>query len=380
MVFDYETLKLIWWLFVAVLLIGFALMDGFDLGVGTLLPIIARRDEERRILINSIGPTWEGNQVWLITAGGALFAAWPLVYAAAFSGLYAALIVVLFALILRPVGFDFRSKVEDTRWRTLWDSCLFLGGFVPALIFGVAFGNLLLGVPFSFDGDLRSVYTGGFFELLNPFALLAGVVSVSMLVMHGATFIQLRTEGVLSERARRTTFISGIVFMVTFALAGLWIAFGIEGYRIVSMPDANSSFMPIRKEVVTDTGGWLHNYGVYPLLWLVPLAAFAGTLLALLFSKLQQALLAFLSSSLTVTATLLTTGISMFPFVMPSKTVPNHSLTLWDAVSSHLTLSIMFWAVVIFLPIIIVYTSWVYSVMRGKVTEAHIRENTHSAY
>lgn len=176
--FDYETLKLIWWLFVGALLIGFALTGGFDLGIGSLLPFLGKNDEQRRVIINSIGPTWDGNQVWLVTAGGALFAAWPMVYAAAFSGFYVALILVLFTLILRPVGFDFRGKLAGAHWRSIWDWGLFLGGAVPALVFGVAFGNLLLGVPFHYDDDLRSYYTGSFFGLLNPFALLTGIVSL----------------------------------------------------------------------------------------------------------------------------------------------------------------------------------------------------------
>ena len=201
--FDYATLKLIWWLFVGVLLIGFAILDGFDLGVCILLPFVGRSDVERRVMLNAIGPTWEGNQVWLISAGAGLFAAWPLVYATAFSGLYVALILTLFALFFRPVGIEYRGKREDARWRSAWDWGLFVGGAVPALIFGVAFGNLLQGVPFHFDADQRVFYTGSFFGLLNPFALLAGVVSLGMLTMHGAIFLQLRTDGAVQARARQ---------------------------------------------------------------------------------------------------------------------------------------------------------------------------------
>src|SRR5437764_1888445 len=185
---DYETLKLLWWVFIGVLLVGFAVMDGFDLGVGALLPFVGRSDEERRVILNAVGPTWEGNQTWLITAGGATFAAWPLLYAAAFSGFYCALLLTLFALFFRPVGFDYRSKVDDPRWRSAWDWGLFVGGTVPAVVFGVAFGNLLQGVPFQFDPTtMRATYSGSFWELLNPFGLLAGAVSLAMLVMHGAT-------------------------------------------------------------------------------------------------------------------------------------------------------------------------------------------------
>src|SRR6516165_4472103 len=246
---DYETLKVIWWLFIGVLLIGFAVTDGFDLGIGTLLPFLGRNDEERRVMLNSVGPTWEGNQVWFITAGGATFAAWPLVYATGFSGFYVALIIVLFALILRPVGFDYRSKIADPRWRNAWDWGIFINGLVPSLVFGVAFGNLLLGVPYHFDGDQRSIYTGSFFALLNPFALLAGIVSVTMLTMHGGLYLQLRTEGVVRDRAIVAARLSGIVLLAAFVAAGLWVATGIDGYQIASMPPADSSFLPSAKTV-----------------------------------------------------------------------------------------------------------------------------------
>ena len=167
---DYATLKFIWWLLVGVLLVGFAIMDGHDMGVGTLLPFVGKDDVERRVVINTVGPHWDGNQVWFITGGGAIFAAWPLVYATAFSGFYWAMLIVLWALFFRPVGFDYRSKINNATWRKTWDWGLFVGGAVPPLIFGVAFGNLLLGVPFQFDDHLVSTYTGSFWALLNPFA------------------------------------------------------------------------------------------------------------------------------------------------------------------------------------------------------------------
>ena len=200
--FDYETLKVIWWLLLGVLLIGFAIMDGFDLGVGMLLPFIARTDTERRVVINTVGPVWEGNQVWLILGGGAIFAAWPALYAASFSGFYLAMLLVLAALILRPVGFKFRSKMPGVAGGSNWDWALFVGGAVPALVFGVAMGNLLKGVPFSFDSELRATYAFGLFDLLNPFALLCGLVSVAMLVTHGAVYLAIKTDGEVAQRAR----------------------------------------------------------------------------------------------------------------------------------------------------------------------------------
>jgi len=376
-VFDYATLKLIWWVFMGVLLVGFAVLDGFDLGVGALLRFIGRSDEERRVMLNAIGPTWEGNQVWFVTAGGATFAAWPLVYATAFSGFYVALMLTLFALFFRPVGIEYRGKVKDPRWRNAWDWGLTIGGAVPALIFGVAFGNLLLGVPFHFDLDQRVFYTGSFFGLLNPFALLAGVVSLSVLMMHGAIFLQLRTDGAVQERTRRAALWCGIVFLAAFAAAGIWIATGIDAFRIVTMPPPDSAFMPLAKTVERVSGGWLANYTQYPWMLSAPVLAFGGTLLALVASRARHAAFAFVLSCLGVAGVVLTAGFALFPFIMPSSSDPKSSLTVYDAVSTHRTLQIMFWVVILFLPVVIAYTSWAYRVMRGTVTERAVREGGH---
>ncbi|MBI3480932.1 MAG: cytochrome d ubiquinol oxidase subunit II [Nitrosomonadales bacterium] len=380
MIFDYETLKLIWWLFVGVLLVGFAISDGFDLGIRTLLPFLGKNDDERRVIINSIGATWDGNQVWFITAGGAIFAAWPIVYATAFSGFYIALILTLFALFFRPVGFDYRSKLADPRWRSAWDWGLFAGGFVPALIFGVAFGNLLQGVPFSFDGDMRVTYSGSFWQLLNPFGLLAGVVSLSMLLMHGSIYLQVRTEGVIAERARRATKIAGAVFILAFILAGVWIMNGIDGYRIITMLPANVASTPLDKTVEKAAGAWMSNYHNHSLLWMAPLLGIVGALLAIILSGAMKPISAFIASSMMLAGVIFTAGIALFPFIMPSSSDPRSSLTVWDVVSSHLTLQIMFWVVLIFLPIVLAYTSWVYSVLRGKITVDMVRANDHNVY
>jgi len=380
MIFDYDTLKVIWWLFVGVLLIGFAVTDGFDMGVGTLLPFLGKSDEERRVIINSVGATWEGNQVWFITAGGATFAAWPLVYATAFSGFYWALLLVLYALFFRPVGFDYRSKVDDPRWRNAWDWGLFVGGAVPALVFGVAFGNLLLGVPFHFDNDMRVFYTGSFLALLNPFGLLAGVVSLAMLVMHGAIYLQLRSEGEIAARARKAVRIAAIVLVAAFALAGIWIATGIDGYRIVSMPSADIAFTPLAKAVAKAPGAWIANYAAYPWMIVAPVIGFGGAVLAVLFSSGNRPAAGFVASALSVTGVVLTAGFSLFPFIMPSSSDPRSSLTVWDAVSSHRTLQVMFWVVVVFLPIVLAYTAWVYRVLRGKITVESIRKDRYTAY
>jgi cytochrome d ubiquinol oxidase subunit II len=378
--FDYATLKLIWWLLIGVLLVGFVILDGFDLGVSALLPFVGRGDVERRVMLNAIGPTWEGNQVWLITAGAGTFAAWPLVYATAFSSLYAALILTLFALFFRPVGIEYRGKLEDARWRGAWDWGLCIGGAIPALIFGVAFGNLLLGIPFHFDADQRVFYTGSFFGLLSPFALLAGVVSLGMLTMHGAIFLQLRTDGAVQARAQRAALVCGGVFLIAFLGAGIWIATGIDAYRIVTMPLADSAFVPQAKTVARLHGGWLGNYTHYPWMVLAPALAFGASLLALVASRARRAGTAFVLSCIGVASVVLTAGLALFPFILPSSSDPGSSLTLYDAVSSYRTLQIMFWVVIVFMPLVLAYTGWVYRVMRGTVTEDKVREGGKSMY
>lgn len=380
MIIDYETLKLIWWVLVGVLLIGFAITDGMDLGVGNVLPFIANTDEERRVVINTVGPHWDGNQVWLVTAGGAIFAAWPIVYATVFSGFYFAMMLVLFALFFRPVGFDYRSKIEDPRWRNTWDWGLFVGGFVPSLIFGVAFGNLLRGVPFEFNELLQSTYTGSFFGLLNPFAVLAGLVSVAMLTLHGSIWLQLRTEPLIANRAKRFVQWSGLATVVTFIAAGIWVAFGIKGYTIIDQPPLDALPNPLNKTVEQTSGAWLQIYKDLPLTMIFPLLGIVSAMLTVLLSKANRPGWGFVTSSLTMTGIILTAGVSMFPFIMPSSSNPAMSLTVWDAPSSHLTLTVMFWSVVIFLPIVLAYTVWCYARMWRKVSIEEIRAQNHQAY
>lgn len=380
MIFDYETLRIIWWVLIGALLVGFALTDGFDMGVGALLPVLGRTNDERRIMINSVGPHWEGNQVWFVLAGGAVFAAWPLVYAAAFSGFYIALLLVLFSLFFRPVGFEYRAKIDHPRWRATWDWGLFAGSAVPALVFGVAFGNLLLGLPFYLDNTMRPHYTGSFFGLLTPFALLSGVLSLAMLAMHGASYLQLRTEDEFRSRAGLAARIAAIVVIVAFGLAGIWIATGIDGYRIVGSVVYDAASNPLLKTVAREPGAWLANYHAYPALWIAPALGFLGALGVITFSRMGRAVAGFMSSAVAVVGVILTAGFALFPFIMPSVTQPNSSLTAWDATSSPHVLTLMFFATIVFLPIILAYTIWAYRVMRGPVTLERVRKETQTLY
>ena len=377
---DYEFLRFIWWLLVGVLLIGFAITDGFDMGVGALLKVVGKDDMDRRVMINAVAPHWDGNQVWLITAGGALFAAWPPVYATAFSGFYLAMMLTLAALFMRPIGFDYRSKLENPAWRSNWDWALTFGSAVPPIIFGVAFGNLLQGVPFHFDELLRIKYTGSFFALLNPFALLVGVLSLLMFVSQGAAYLQMKTEGDILKRSQTVGFIAGLGAAVLFVLAGVWLNAGIDGYVVTSALDGNAINNAVSKTVEVRSGAWLQNFADYPLLWVAPVLGVGAFALSGLLSKAGRGALAFLMTSLGQAGVILTCGIAMFPFVMPSSSMPNHSLTMWDATSSELTLKIMFFVACVFVPIVLGYTIWSYIKMFGRINAQHISNNTHSLY
>ena len=374
--FDYETLRLIWWLLLGVLLIGFALTDGFDLGVAAVLPFVAKTDEERRLVINSIGATWEGNQVWFILGGGAIFAAWPFVYAISFSGFYLAMFLVLMALILRPVGFKYRSKKADPKWRARWDWALFVGGFVPALVFGVAVGNVLKGVPFHLDSDLRAFWDGSLLDLFTPFTLLSGLLSVAMLVLHGAGWLSLKIEhGPVLARARTIGLGAGLLSILLFAGGGLFVAMGDMGVTIADGVDPNGPSNPLLHGAVAAPGAWLANYGKHPWMLIAPLLGFVGPVLAMLGINRRWDVGVFLGSTLGVVGIISTVGLSMFPVILPSTVDAASSLTVWNASSSHLTLWIMLLATLIFLPLVLLYTAWVYKVLFGRVTTDEVRSS-----
>ena len=376
---DYEFLRFIWWILVIVLLIGFSVTDGFDMGVTALLPIVGKKEVERRIMINTIAPHWDGNQVWLLTAGGAVFAAWPIVYAVSFSGFYIALVLVLAALFFRPIGFEYRAKIDSPTWRTVWDWGLFAGGFVPALVFGVAFGNLLQGVPFEFNEIAQVTYTGSFFALLNPFALLCGVISLAMLVTHGANWLQMKTTAELRDRARAITQIGALVTLIAFVLAGVWLYFK-DGYVVTSAIDHLAPSSPMGKEVKVEIGAWFKNFNEMPILWLFPALVVVGALLNIAASKANRCGFAFFFSALTMAGVIITAAVSMFPFVMPSSSHPEQSLLMWDATSSELTLTLMLGLALVFVTISLAYTIWSYMKMFGRLDESFVSNNKNSLY
>ena len=376
---DYEFLRFAWWILVCVLLIGFAVTDGFDMGVLNLLPFTGKKEVEKRIMINTIAPHWDGNQVWLLTAGGAMFAAWPTVYATSFSGFFIAMILVLAALFFRPVGFEYRAKIDSPTWRKAWDFGLFIGGFVPSLVFGVAFGNLLQGVPFEFNELQQPQYTGTFFELLNPFALLCGVISFTMLTTHGANWLQMKTTAELRERARTISQVGAFATLIMFVFAGVWLFFK-DGFVVTSVIDHNAPSNPIGKEVAVQAGAWFNNYKEMPILWLFPVLAVGSALLNIVFSKANRCGFAFLFSALTMAGVILTATIAMFPFVLPSISNPGMSLLMWDATSSKLTLNLMFFLALFFVVILLSYTIWAYYKMFGRIDSSFIEENKNSLY
>lgn len=377
--FDYETLRFIWWLFTGVVIIAFILTSGFDFGICALLPFLGKNDLERRAIINTVGGTWEGNQVWLVLLGGVLFAVWPLVYATLFSGLYIAMLLVLFALFFRPAGFDYRSKLENPVWRNAWDWGLFVGGAIPPILLGVLVGNLVRGLPFHFDADLRPYYDGGFLDLLNPFALACGVMGLLITLFHGAIYLKWRTEGDLYNRSLAVIRVLGPVVLGGLALVVLWVGVGMDLPQITAMPGTGAPSNPLHKTVVMDSG-WMGQFLRHPWILIAPVLGFGGLFLAWRSALEFNSMGAFLFSSLGIAGVVLSLGFGLFPFLLISTSNPSHSLTIWDASSSQFTLALAFWITLVFLPIVLAYTRWVYKVLWGSVTPETVLKNQHSLY
>ena len=373
----YLALKVLWWLLLGVLLSGLAIMVGMDMGVGTLLRFVGRSDTERRVCLNAIGPHWDGNQVWFILGGGAIFAAFPLIYATAFSGLYIVMLLLLWTMIVRPLGFEYRSKIGSARWRDIWDWALLVSGAVPMIVYGAGMGNMLLGVPFHFSWDLRSYYTGSFLARLNPFAVMCGLLSLALSVHMGAAMLMGRAGGAIAERSRKASSGALLLGLLLFSIGGVWVA-AMHGYVLDQGPAPAAAQTPLQQGVSVHAGAWLDNYRAHPALWLVPVLGYAGMLLALLAVRARKSVLAWWSGALAWIGVIGTAGVALFPFMMPSSTDPSQSLTVWNSVSSQTTLLWMTGFTVVFVPLILWYTSWAFWVMRGVVDVKEVESSDHA--
>jgi cytochrome bd ubiquinol oxidase subunit II len=374
----YLFFKVLWWLLLGVLLMGLAIMVGMDMGVGAMLRYVGRTDTERRVALNTIAPHWDGNQVWFILGGGAIFAAFPLIYATAFSGLYIVMLLLLWTMIVRPLGFEYRSKLPTAAWRNVWDWTLVASGAVPMIVYGAGMGNMFLGVPFHFGWDLTSFYTGSFLSLLNPFAVMCGVLSLTLAIYMGGAMLMGRTEnGALRERAKGAATVCGIVAIVLFTIGGIWVS-QMQGYRIAHAPLPGVAQTPLQQTVVLADGAWFDNYRAYPVLWLVPVLGYVGMVLGLLAIRAGRTSLAWWLGALAWIGVIGTAGVSLFPFLMPSSSDPSQSLTVWNAISSRNTLMWMTGWTVVFMPVVISYTSWAFYVMRGKVSAAQVESDPHA--
>ncbi len=373
----YLFLKVLWWLVLGVLLCGLAIMVGMDMGVGTLLRFVGRSDIERRACLNAVGPHWDGNQVWFILGGGAIFAAFPLLYATAFSGLYIVMLLLLWTMIVRPLGFEYRSKLTSARWRNVWDWALLVSGAVPMIIYGAGVGNMFLGVPFHFDWDMRSYYTGSFITLLNPFAVLCGLLSLSLSVYMGGVMLMGRAGGEVVGRARRAASWAAPAAVLLFSAGGVGVAM-MHGYVLERAPDAGVAQNPLQQTVSLLQGHWLANFDAHPALWVLPALGYLGMLLGWALVRAGRTTLAWWSGALAWIGVIGTAGVALFPFLMPSSTNPSQSLTVWNCVSSQTDLMWSTGFAAVFVPLILWYTSWAFWVMRGTVDRNEIESSDHA--
>lgn len=376
---DYYTLlQLVWAAVLCVLFIGLGLMVGMDMGVGTLLRFVGRNDGERRTALNIVGPHWDGNQVWFILGGGAIFAAFPTLYATSFSVFYVVMILLLFSMILRPVAFEYRSKADSRYWRASWDWVFLVSGALPMFIYGAAFGNVMEGVGYHFG------WTGQYYQdesflsyLVNPFAILCGLMSVALSVCQGAAMLMIRAEEPIYGRARRYGVMGGLSAAALFIAGGLFVSH-MKGYVLVST-DSGMSVNPLHgQHVSVVNGGWMQNFQQHPVLWLLPLLGLGSMIVAVLALWKDRPAIGWWFGLGSWTGTIGTVGAAMFPFMMPSSTAPDQSLTVWNSTASAYGLTCMAVIALIFMPIILSYTSWCYYVMRGKVRTENIIHDTHS--
>ncbi len=375
----YILLKLIWAVLLGVLLTGLAVMVGMDMGVGTLLRFVGRNDAERRAALNAIGPHWDGNQVWFILGGGAIFAAFPTLYATSFSTFYVVMILLLFSMILRPVAFEYRSKVDARRWRDAWDWGFLISGALPMIVFGAAIGNILEGVAFHFSWDGQYYQDQSFiWYLLNPFAVLCGLMSLALSLYQGGTMLMMRTEMPIAARARSVAMAGGLLAALLFAIGGVWISY-LPGFLFAQAVDPAMPATPLGgPQVIMAVGAWLTNFHIFPMLWIVPGLGFFGMIAGSLALAARRPALGWWLGALAWAGTIFTVGCAMFPFLMPSVTAPSQSLTVWNASGSAYNLTWMLAFSLVFVPVVIIYTGWAFRIMRGRVKTAGMANDDHS--
>ncbi|MCX7125243.1 MAG: cytochrome d ubiquinol oxidase subunit II [Gammaproteobacteria bacterium] len=380
--FEYEFLKIIWWVIIGAVLMVYASTAGFDAGVTMYLPFL-RSEKDRRVVLNTSAPTWDGNLTWIVFAGGGLFVVWPVVYSTSFSGMYAALLLILFSLFLRAPGYEYRNKVDSDAWRKTWNWGLFISGMVPVFVFGVALGNCFLGFPFYFDPHtFRDFYTGNFFQLLSPYAVLSGIVAVLMVLMHGSVYLQRRTEAHLRKLALKVHFVSGILLLLGFTASGLLLMYHVIGYKLISSA-ANPTLNPLNNVVTSGIGYWIQTYDQYPWKYLGPVVAYAGIIESLWAAYYGWHTTAFWASCFAVGGIVGTGGATLFPFLMPSSTHPDQSLTVWNSASSQYALNVMLYLGVVLLVIILGYKIFAYHTIwhkKSTLNEKDIEKDEHSFY
>jgi cytochrome d ubiquinol oxidase subunit II len=364
MFLDYETLRVIWWLILGLTVVGFAIMHGFGLGVAMLLPFIARTEVERLNALGTMDVAWDGNQAWFLLAGVAIFATWPPLQAIAFSGFFFAMFAVLLGLIIRPVASALRPRASGAAERAAWDGVIFLSGFVPAALLGVAVGNVLQGVPFHFDVLRQPIYDGAFLDLFNMFGLLNGAVAVAMLCMHGGAYLALQTDGMVAERARVAASAAAMTLILLFAISGLWAGLGIGGYAVVDGGSANAPSDPLAKTVAVVPDGWFRNYVSRLAAVFASGCGLIAPLGVVLFLDIRLKTYAFVASCVGVFGVVAACGLTMFPFLLPSSIDPNSSLTVWDASAPPSTLSNLLIASAVLMPVVIGYTVWAFRRLR----------------
>lgn len=381
--FSMESLQIAWWVIIGLVMIIYASTSGFDYGATMIMPFM-RKEDERRVVLNTVARTWDGNQTWFIFFGGALFVIWPAVYGTIFSGFYAAMLIILWSLFFRPPGFDYRSKIENMVWRRTWDVGLFISSFFPLAAFGLAIGTIMQGVPIQFDTfSLRPFYHGDFWGLINWFAIVCAIVSILMGGMHASAFLNRRTEGHMKHFFVRLHLIFSSLFLIFFTGAGFMVAFYIPGYFLIHSPN-HAWLHPLSSVVTRETGGWIISYAQYPWKAYPPIIAYIGVFLSLLTIRMgKKGGTAFWCSVMAVAGTVATAGTAMFPFVVPSSIDLKESMTVFNATSAQYTLNIMLYVAVVLFALILVYKIFAYrAVWAGKKTLSteDVEKNKHSFY